>query len=107
MVCISVRGERCGRLSVVIGRGAHEEDDPGTWEASLPLDIFRQSNGAPVTNFPGAARVSEVTRGRAGRTLASIGRRRGEPQPRPKRAEESEGRIRATKPGNGRQPDPV
>lgn len=53
------KGERHRRPCVVIGRGAPEEDDPGTWEASLPFDAFRQSSGAPVTNSPNAARVRE------------------------------------------------
>ena len=79
--------------------------EPG--RVSLPFETIRQSSGAPVTNSPGTTGESEsqhVVEEEG--TLASIGRRRGEPQPRPKETETSEGRIRANKREAGKREAP-
>ena len=65
-------GRAVGATDAVVKRGTLEEDVPGTWEA--------------LTTATGSGGRSQC---------------KGQPEPRPKVARESEDRIRATKSGNG------
>ena len=87
----------------VLHHGTYEEDGPVTWEALSLLGRYRSVRRAGYPS-PKLARlqahvpVAETF----GRTSAcpEVGRWRGEPEPRPKEARESEGRIGALTSGN-------
>lgn len=69
---------RDGATDGVRNRGTPQEDAPVTWETLV------------------------IPRAAGGRSQC-----KGQPEPRPKVARESEDRIRATKPGNARPADPA
>ena len=88
----------------VLHHGTYEEDGPVTWEALVSpreFPVLRRA-GDPS---PKPVRLAGARAGRRGnrqkkRLPQEVGRWRGEPEPRPKEARESEGRIRALTSGN-------
>ena len=87
----------------VLHHGTQEEDGPVTWEA---LSLLGRSG--PTESRLSISETGAFAGARAGRQdiwqnkrlPQEVGRRRGEPKPRPKEARESEGCIGALTSGN-------
>ena len=88
----------------VLHHGTYEEDGPVTWETLSLLGRYRLY-GEPVIHLPKLARLQAhvpcLRDIRQNKHLPrEVGRWQGEPEPRPKEARESEGRIGALTSGN-------
>ena len=93
--------------------GTFMKDGPVTWEIHTLPRAQSGDDGEPVTTSPGSKgwRASPTTRAATPQGVRipkqvrlEVGQRQGEPEPRPKGAWKSEGRIGAKKSGKGRQP---
>jgi hypothetical protein len=87
--------------------GTYEEDGPVTREA-LSIPLGRDRHGEPVNKLQTGARQHEHARpgSKKRSSCAGVGRRQGEPEPRPKDARESVGLIGAMTVGNSWHLDP-
>ena len=68
----------------VLDHGTQEEDGPGTWEALVFLDTSR-SDGESGDPFSDACALADHVLAAKKRVRIEVGRRRGEPEPRPTR----------------------
>jgi hypothetical protein len=103
---LKTKPKRCGGLVAegpggVFVFGTYEEDGPVTWEAlTFPSD--ETANGEPYLNLRRSCVLRvHVESGQEEDTSREVGRKQGEPEPRPTDVRESEGRIGAVKMGNG------
>ncbi len=87
---VTARGRGDGAAGEVFDHGTHQEDDPVTWETlAFPRDdtvlrgaVSEISDGRHVLRVHVAAGEEEDTR-------SEVGRRQGEPEPRPRDDRES------------------
>ena len=92
----------------MVARGTHEEDGPVNWEV-LATPTRKTGEMGHRRSIPneGAVVTARATRKKKKAVTGGVGRKRGEPELKPKVARKSEDCIRAKKAGNGWHPDPA
>jgi hypothetical protein len=91
-VLAAKKGRGASAPGGVVERGTHGRDDPVNWEIlAIPLEVRR--NGAPVINLRPELGSGCLSIGAKKSIRREVGRRQGEPEPRPMVVRKSEGPI--------------